>query len=45
MASKEDLRRATRLRPKLAAEYVALEKEIGHTLSPSPVPLRRLFEA
>jgi 3'-phosphoadenosine 5'-phosphosulfate sulfotransferase (PAPS reductase)/FAD synthetase len=45
MASRDDLRRAARLRPKLAAEYVALEEEIGHTLSPSRVPLRRLFGA
>jgi 3'-phosphoadenosine 5'-phosphosulfate sulfotransferase (PAPS reductase)/FAD synthetase len=45
MASRDDLRRAAQLRPKLAAEYVALEEEIGHTLSPSRVPLRRLFEA
>ncbi|MCF6256187.1 MAG: phosphoadenosine phosphosulfate reductase family protein [Gammaproteobacteria bacterium] len=32
MASKRDLRTAAMLYPELYAEYVALEKEIGHTL-------------
>ena len=39
MASRDDLRRAARLRPALAAEVAALEEEIGHTLSPSRAPL------
>ena len=42
MASRDDLRRAARLRPGLAADYAALEEEIGHTLSPSRMPLRDL---
>ncbi|WP_299821249.1 phosphoadenosine phosphosulfate reductase family protein [uncultured Jannaschia sp.] len=40
MATRKDLRRAARLRPRLAAEYIALEEEIDHTLSPTRVPLR-----
>lgn len=43
MATREDLRRAAQLRPRLAAEYIALEEEIGHTLSPSRVPLRDII--
>lgn len=39
MASKGDLRTAARLRPELYQEYVALEREIGHTLSPNGIPL------
>lgn len=35
-------RRAARLRPRLTAEYIALEEEIGHTLSPTRVPLREI---
>ena len=35
MASRADLRTAARLQPALYARYVALEKRIGHTLSPS----------
>ena len=42
MASRGDLRIAAQLRPRLAAEYVALEAEIGHTLSPSRRPLREI---
>ena len=42
MASRGDLRTAARLRPALAAELAALEEEIGHTLSPSRVPLREI---
>jgi hypothetical protein len=42
MASRDDLRRAARLRPGLATEIATLEEEIGHTLSPSRVPLREL---
>ena len=38
----EDLRRAAQLRPRLAAEYIALEEEIGHTLSPTRIPLREI---
>ena len=44
MATRADLRRAAQLRPRLAAEYVALEEEIGHTFSPTRVPLRRIIE-
>ena len=43
MATQEDLRRAAQLRPRLAAEYIALEEEIGHTLSPTRVPLREIL--
>ncbi len=39
MASRADLRTAARLRPQLYARYCALERRIGHTLSPSRVPL------
>ena len=42
MATREDLRRAARLRPDLFEEYASLEEEIGHTLSPTRVPLRQL---
>ena len=35
MSSDADLSTAARLRPKLYAEYVALERRINHTLSPS----------
>ena len=42
MATREDLRRAAQLRPRLAAEYIALEEEIGHTLSPTRIPLREI---
>ena len=35
MASRADLRTAARLQPALYARYVALEKRVGHTLSPS----------
>ena len=35
MASRADLRTAARLQPAFYARYVALEKRIGHTLSPS----------
>ena len=45
MASREDLRIAVRLRPRLAAEVMALEEEIGHTLSPSRRPLREIVGA
>ncbi|MXW87951.1 MAG: phosphoadenosine phosphosulfate reductase family protein [Boseongicola sp. SB0667_bin_21] len=39
MASRADLRTAARLQPRLYADYVQLERRIGHTLSPSGVPL------
>ena len=38
-SSRSDLRRAAELRPSLYRRYAALEKRIGHTLSPSGVPL------
>ncbi|MCY4348808.1 MAG: phosphoadenosine phosphosulfate reductase family protein [Thiotrichales bacterium] len=39
LAARADLRRAATLRPRLYREYVALERRIGHTLSPTRVPL------
>lgn len=42
MASRADLTKAATLRPGLYAEYVHLEDELGHTLSPSLVPLESL---
>ena len=39
MASRADLATAARLQPELYREYCALERRIGHTLSPSGVPL------
>ena len=42
MASRADLRTAARLQPQLYQRYVALERRIGHTLSPSGVPLPEL---
>ena len=39
LASRADLRRAAELRPDLYRVYVELEKRIGHTLSPSRIPL------
>lgn len=44
MATLRDLALAARLRPRLAAEYIALEEEIGHTLSPTRMPLRDLLK-
>ena len=41
-ASRSDLRRAAELRPGLYAKYVHLERRIGHTLSPSRIPLPEL---
>ena len=38
-ASRSAMRRAAELRPSLYHRYSALEKRIGHTLSPSGVPL------
>ena len=42
MASRADLRTAARLQPALYRRYVRLEEHIGHTLSPSGVPLPAL---
>ena len=42
MASRADLRTAARLQPALYAHYADLERRIGHTLSPSGVPLPEL---
>ena len=42
LASRADLCRAAELRPRLYRQYVALERRIGHTLSPTRVPLPRL---
>lgn len=39
MASRADLRTAARLQPPLYRRYARLERRIGHTLSPSGVPL------
>ncbi len=39
MASRADLRMAAQLQPALYARYSDLERRIGHTLSPSGVPL------
>ena len=42
MASRTDLRTAAQLQPALYARYVALERRIDHTLSPTRVPLPAL---
>ena len=42
MASRADLRTAARLQPALYRRYVRLEERIGHTLSPTRVPLPAL---
>ena len=42
LASRADLRRAAELRPDLYRTYAELERRIGHTLSPSAVPLPEL---
>ena len=42
LASRADLRRAAELRPALYRTYVELERRIGHTLSPSRIPLPEL---
>ena len=39
MSSRADLRTAAQLQPQPHATYVELERRIGHTLSPSGVPL------
>ena len=41
-SSPGDLRRAAELRPALYRQYVEIERRIGHTLSPSGVPLPEL---
>ena len=40
--SRSDLRRAAELRPNLYRRYAELEQRIGHTLSPTRVPLPQL---
>ena len=45
MASQADLQTAARLRPKLYAEYVALERRIDHTFSPSRKKLPEIVGA
>ena len=42
MASRTDLRTAAQLQPALYRRYVAIERRIGHTLSPTRVPLPAL---
>ncbi len=42
MASRADLRTAAQLQPALYRTYASLERRIGHTLSPSGVPLPEL---
>ena len=42
LASRSDLRRAAELRPALYRTYVHLEERIGHTLSPTRMPLPAL---
>ena len=42
MASRSDLRTAAQLQPDLYRRYAALERRIGHTLSPSRIPLPQL---
>ena len=42
MASRSDLRTTARLHPALYRRYVRLEGRIGHTLSPTEVPLPAL---
>jgi len=42
LASRADLGRAAQLRPNLHRRYAKLEKRIGHTLSPTRVPLPEL---
>ena len=41
-SSRPDLRRAAELRPELYRRYTAIERRIGHTLSPSGIPLPAL---
>ena len=40
--SRSDLHRAAELRPDLYRKYCALERRIGHTLSPTRIPLPEL---
>jgi len=42
MGCKQDLTTAARLRPTLYREYVDLEKDLRHTLSPSMIPLEAI---
>ncbi len=39
LASRQDLHRAAELRPTLYKRYASLERRLGHTLSPSRLPL------
>ena len=41
-SSPKDLRRAAELRPELYRRYAEIERRIGHTLSPSGIPLPEL---
>ena len=41
-SSRSDMRRAAELRPPLYKKYAELEKRIGHTLSPTGIPLPEL---
>ena len=45
LASRADLGRAAELRPNLHRRYAELEKRIGHTLSPTRIPLPELTGA
>ena len=42
LASRAHLRRAAELRPGLYREYIDLERRIGHTLSPTRIPLPKV---
>jgi len=42
LASRQDLRRAAVLRPDLYKRYASLERKLGHTLSPSRLPLPQI---
>lgn len=42
MSCRQNLRTAAKLRPDLLEEYASLEKEVGHTLSPSRLPLSKI---
>ena len=42
MASRSDLRTAAQLQPDLYRRHAALRRRIGHTLSPSRIPLPQL---
>ena len=44
MASRADLRTAARLQPALYRRHICLQHRIGHTLSPTGVPLPALTD-